>query len=186
MKGSATTLLLMGLIAVGASAQVWQELTVDDFTLKWATVSGDMLSVELSATTTGWVAVGFDPSQAMLDANIVIGYVESGTPVLRDDFGWQTYSHRADTLLGGTHDLTIDGGTESAGTTEIQFTIPLNSGDSYDKELVVGNTYTILLAMSADGMDNFTAPHAAVASAQIDIMELALESETWGRIKLFD
>ena len=56
----------------------------------------------------------------------------------------------------------------------------------YNKGLVVGNIYTVILAKSADGMDDFGAPHSAVASAQIDIMELALEPETWGRIKLFE
>ena len=174
--------MLLLLVPV-AGAQVWQEVVVDGFTLNWATVAGDMLSVKLSAPTTGWLSVGFDPTQQMLDANIIIGYVESATPVLRDDFGWQTTSHRADTLLGGTNDVTIDGGTEASGTTQIEFTIPLNSGDPKDRELTVGNVYTVIFARSENGEDNFTAPHAITSSAQIEIAPLALEANTWTAVK---
>ncbi|HPF32832.1 MAG TPA: DOMON domain-containing protein, partial [Candidatus Sabulitectum sp.] len=103
----------------------------------------------------------------------------------RDDWGWQTTSHRDDTLLGGTSDLTVDGGFESGGSTEIHFTIPLDSGDAYDKALSPGGTYPIILARSADGQDNFTAPHSLVTSASITIEALSLEPGTWGSIKAF-
>lgn len=161
----------------------WQELSVEGFTLRWQVISGDNLSVELNGPTTGWVAVGFDPTQMMLDANIIIGYVESGTAYIRDDWGWQTTSHRADTLLGGTDDVTIIGGFESGGSTEIHFSIPLDSGDEYDKAMVPGNSYSIILARSADGQDNFSAPHAAVAMAEITIEPLSLDADTWAGIK---
>jgi len=171
------------IVLSAGSALAWQEITVDGFVLRWETVSGDNLSVELSAPTTGWVAVGFDPTQMMLNANIIIGYVATGTPSLRDDFGWQTTSHRDDILLGGTSDVTVNGGFEAGGSTEIQFSIPLNSGDVYDRELVPGNTYPIILARSADGQDDFSAPHAAIATASITIEALALEPYTWAVIK---
>lgn len=183
MKG---ILLTLAVIASMASAQTWQEITVDGFTLRWATVESGNLAVQLNGPTTGWVAVGFDPSQMMLDANIIIGYVASGDVSIRDDWGWQTTSHRADTLLGGTHDVTIDNGFEEGGSTEIHFTIPLDSGDEYDKELQPGNTYNIILARSADGQDNFSAPHSVISTATITIEELSLEPETWASIKLTD
>jgi len=179
------TMLVLAAIAAVSAGQAWQEITVDGFTLRWATVEGNNLAVQLNGPTTGWVAVGFDPTQMMLNANIIIGYVASGTPELRDDWGWQTTSHRDDTLLGGTSDLTVDGGFESGGSTEIHFTIPLDSGDAYDKALSPGGTYPIILARSADGQDNFTAPHSLVTSASITIEALSLEPGTWGSIKAF-
>jgi len=177
------SLIIAGLLAAPAGAQGWQELTVGSFTLRWATMPGDSLAVELSAPTTGWVAVGFDPDSIMLGANIIIGYVSSGTPTLRDDYGWQLTSHRDDLLLGGTRNVTVDDGTESAGTTEIMFTIPLNSGDSYDKVLVPGGSYPIILSMGPNGSDDFSIQHIAVAVAQINLWELALSQDTWGGIK---
>jgi len=177
------TFIIAALLAAPAGAQGWQELTVGGFTLRWATVPGDSLSVELSAPTTGWVAVGFDPDSIMLGANIIIGYVSSSTPTLRDDYGWQVTGHRDDLLLGGTRNVTVDGGTEFGGATEIMFTIPLNSGDSYDKVLVPGGSYPIILAMGPNGVDDFSTQHLAVAVAQIDLWGLALDQDTWGGIK---
>ncbi len=162
----------------------WQEIEVSGFVLRWETLAGGDLAVELTGPTTGWVAVGFDPSMMMLDANIIIGYVSGGSTYIRDDWGWQTTSHRADTLLGGSNDVTIDGGSESGGNTEIRFTIPLDSGDQYDKPLVPGNTYPILLARGPDGADDFSTYHAFIATAEIGILEYqALLPTTWAGVK---
>jgi hypothetical protein len=178
-----TALILCSLLTAVSVAQFWQELTVEGFTLRWATVSGNELAVELSGPTTGWVAVGFDPMVAMQDANIIIGYVASGVPYIRDDFGVGSTSHAADTLLGGSHDLAVDGGSENAGVTEIMFNIPLDSGDPYDKPLNTGSTYTVILARSADGQDSFSAPHAVAVTEQIEIIGLSLEEDSWGGMK---
>ena len=183
MRGSLLVAAILAILATGASAQVWQETSIEGFTLRWATMTGNNLAVELSAPTTGWVSVGFDPTMMMLDANIIIGYVASGNQVLRDDYGWQTTSHRDDTILGGTTDVTSDGGTESGGITTLMFTIPMDSGDIYDRVLVGGNSYTVILGRSANGEDNFTAPHSVRTTTTIDILVNALDQSSWGQIK---
>ena len=83
------------------------ELTVEDVLLSMET-DGTLLTVSISAPTTGWVAVGFDPSAAMKDANIIIAYVADGEVFLRDDWGSGHTSHEADTEMGGT-ELHLDG-----------------------------------------------------------------------------
>ena len=183
MKKIAVLFLVCSLWAGTALAQDWQEITIEGFVLRWATTSGTELSVELTGPTTGWIAVGFDPTAAMQNANIIIGYVASSTPVIRDDFGVGMFSHGADTTLGGTHDVTIDGGSEAGGSTEIKFTIPLDSGDSFDRVLSPGNSYTVILARGANGMDNFTSPHAVTAVSEINLLQLSLEQETWASVK---
>lgn len=170
-------------MAATAAAQEWQELTVDGFTLRWATLEGGNLGVELTGPTTGWVAVGFDPDQMMQGANLIIGYVESGTPSLRDDWGVATTSHASDVSLGGSDDVTVDGGSESGGETTIEFTIPLDSGDDYDKPLSPGSTYPVILARGPDGADDFTTYHAFVTSAEIEILALNFDSGSWGGLK---
>jgi hypothetical protein len=177
------TVLFVLALAGLASAQGWQVLNVQGFTIEWATTGANELSVELTAPTTGWVGVGFDPDSIMLGANFILGYVASGTPTLRDDYGWQTFSHRDDTLLGGTNDISSPGGSESGGSTTITFTIPLDSGDQYDKPLDPGTSYTILLARGPNGADNFTTQHEFMTTASITIWGLALESGTWAGVK---
>lgn len=183
MKKLYLLICLLCLLPCSVLGQGWQGLEVGGFTLRWATQPGDSLAVELTGPTTGWVAVGFDPESMMLGANMIIGYVTTETTEIRDDYGYQTFSHDADTSLGGTHDVLLDGGSETGGETEIRFTIPLNSGDQYDKQLVPGNTYTVLLAHGADGEDNFTTKHEFVTSTEIEIWALSFAGRTWAGIK---
>jgi hypothetical protein len=143
-------------------------ITVDGIDLTWKP-EGQNLHITVKAPTTGWVAVGFDPSVGMMDANLILAYVAGGSVVARDDFGTAVNSHDADINLGGADNVTNPTGTEEAGSTEVAFTIPLDSGDPYDKKLVVGQTYKVLLAYGPDGADDFAIKHAVRTAANIRI-----------------
>ncbi len=129
------------------------------FDLQWK-VDGDVLHVQIAALTTGWVAVGFDPTNKMAGANFLIGYVAGGTPMISDDYGVAMFRHAPDTTLGGEKNISDLEGKEVNGATLLRFTIPLNSGDSYDKPLVPGKTYKVIYAHGSDGADNFAAYHS--------------------------
>ena len=126
--------------------------------LLWRVV-GDELEVRVSAPTTGWVAVGFDPSRMMKDANILIGYVEAGSAVVTDQFGITATGHRRDVELDGSDDVTVIGGTEAGGESELHFSIPLDSGDERDRTLVPGEEYRVILAYGEDGADDVESYH---------------------------
>ena len=128
--------------------------------LEWSTVAGAML-VKVSAPTTGWVAVGYDPTpgMGMKDANIIIGYVLNDSAYFEDDYGSGPGSHASDVSGGGVDNCTAIDGHETAGRTELQLIIPLDSGDSFDRKLNVGETYKVILAYGEDNADNFTGYH---------------------------
>ncbi len=151
----------------GNGTDDYKTKTVNNITLQWKTDTLDNLLVKVSATTVGWVAVGFDPSAGMQDANIIIGYVANDTAYIRDDFGTGLHAHAADITLGGTDDVSDAAGTETGGMTEISFTIPLDSGDSRDRVLAVGQSYTVILAWGTD--DAFDTPHTVRVTTEIDI-----------------
>ena len=152
----------------GTDDDGFKTTTAGGITLKWK-VEGDDLQVKVSAATTGWVAVGFDPANRMQGANFIIGYVSGDDVFIRDDYGSGPTAHLSDTSAGGSDDVTDEGGTEADGTTEITFTIPLDSGDSLDRVLVEGSSYTVLLGRGPNGADNFTAQHGARTSTTITI-----------------
>lgn len=145
--------------------------TVDGFTFTWreSLYSADSLMITISAPTTGWIAVGFEPTSFMEDADLIIGYVDQGYPHVRDDFGTGTVTHDSDVNLGGTRDITRIGGAETATETHISFSIPYDSGDIYDKQLTEGNTYTFIFAYGADGSDDFTSSHVWAESASFEL-----------------
>lgn len=145
--------------------------TTEGFSFTWQQDpdDSDYLLVTLAAPTTGWVAVGFQPTAFMKDANLIIGYVESDTPHLRDDFGTGQFTHASDESLGGTADAVILGGNESEGETVLEFRIPLDSGDAYDAVLSIGDSHTFIFAYGADGADDFTSAHIWAESASFEL-----------------
>jgi hypothetical protein len=142
----------------------YRQVSAVDVVLRWK-VEGSRLSVILEAPTAGWVAVGFDPANGMEDANFIIGYVEGSEVMVRDDYGTGLSAHDSDEKLGGTSDIESISGEESEGNTQIAFSIPLDSGDRYDRALEKGREYTVLLAYGKS--DGFTSVHSKRAKATI-------------------
>jgi hypothetical protein len=128
----------------------------------------EILYAALTAQTTGWVSVGFDPEARMQGANFIFGYVQDGTPFVQDMFGVRPVgqgSHPPDEELGGTDDVLEYGGQEQGDLTIIEFRIPLDSGDQYDKPLSSGMTYSIILAVGLG--DDFDSYHTAHGYSEI-------------------
>ena len=136
--------------------------------LQWR-VDGANLNIQVTAQTTGWVAVGFNPSSKMKDANILIGYISQGEAFLRDDYGIAPVQHGPDTENGGTENYSNLSGSEKDGITQIRFTIPLDSGDDLDRALTPGKSYKVILALGPDDKDDFGMYHARRGSVEIEL-----------------
>lgn len=148
---------LVSMVHVAQSAEYQHSLTVEKMTFDWS-IEGDQLAVKLSAPTTGWVAVGFNPSNKMKDANIVIGYVKKGKVKIVDDFGTGASQHKADTKVGGVENVTVVGGSEEGGATTLEFSIPLNSGDEKDGVIDPNADTTVILGYGPE-RDSFRMKH---------------------------
>ena len=135
----------------------YNTVTGKGITIQWK-VEDQNLRVRMAAATTGWIAVGFDPSNRMKDADIIIGYVQDGEVFLRDDFGVSGTAHKADEELGGSSDISDAEGREENGQTLLSFTIPLDSRDRYDRALEAGKSYKVILAVG--GKDGFGGYHS--------------------------
>lgn len=147
----------------------FQEFSNGGITFLWR-IEGENLRMAVESTTTGWVAVGFEPSLAMKDANFLIGYVAAnGTVSMRDDYGVSTSVHSSDLGLGGTEDISEISGIEEAGVTRIECVIPLDSGDAFDKPLEAGQQVFIILGAGPAGADNFTTKHSKLGMGTITL-----------------
>lgn len=142
------------------------EVTAGEITVSCRMNEGE-LELELSAPTTGWIAVGFEPSSMMKDANIIIGAVVDGEVAVEDHFGVSLFAHKPDTDLGGTKDVTPGSGSESDGRTTFSFSVPYDTGDAYDVPLVSGDTVQVILAYG--NRDNFRNKHSYRTKAEITV-----------------
>jgi hypothetical protein len=186
--GAAVFLLLPGPTAVPTTGgdpveRTSAALPSVDGTIKPGEYSGkvDVVGVEVSWSTdknalriglvspgTGWVAIGLDPQVMMDKANMILGAVVKGAVVARDDVGTGLFSHGPDTSVGGQDNLLAAAGREVDGKTILEFAIPLNSGDSADRPLVVGQTYKIIVAYQATS-DDFSERHSRRAAGEITL-----------------
>ncbi|AIF68956.1 hypothetical protein PAP_02640 [Palaeococcus pacificus DY20341] len=118
----------------------------------------EYLYMALKGQTTGWVAIGFEPTQSMKDADMIFGWVKDGEVTVLDLYSTGTYGpHPPDENLGGTNDILEYAGKEESGYTIIEFKRKLNTGDQYDKAFVRGQTIKFIFAMADD--DEFTLKH---------------------------
>lgn len=155
--------LVLSAIAVlfvsgGAMASDYDhKLDVEKMDVQWR-VDGEKIHFQLAAKTTGWVAIGFDPEKVMQGANIIIGAVKKGKVRIEDHYANRKRNHTSDEKLGGKNHVMDPRGKESDGVTTISFSLPLNSGEKWDKPIEPGQKSRIMIAFGAD-RDSFRAGH---------------------------
>lgn len=150
-------LLLFTKAASAVAAEYDHTIETKGLTFSWK-IDGNNINVKLRATTTGWVAVGFNPIKHMLGANFILGSIDNGKVMTSDEFGVRETAHEPDTAIGGTNNVTNVSGEETRRETEIRFTTPLNSGDDADGEIKTNQFIPIAFAYSARN-DNFKTRH---------------------------
>ncbi|AHF79811.1 DOMON domain-containing protein [Thermococcus paralvinellae] len=134
-----------------------QSLAGGKFIVYWRN-DGEYLYMALKGQTTGWVAIGFEPSNAMKDADIIFGWVKNGQVIVIDAYSTGTYGpHPPDEELGGTNDILEYAGKEEDEYTVIEFKRRLDTGDHYDKSLIPSQKVKFIFAL-ADS-DEFTQKH---------------------------
>ncbi len=166
LLGCSTTQTKVQMTDAGPSPEGYYTVQSKEFSLQYKVVDAHLLCI-LEGPSTGWLAMGIAPTTMMRGADFIIGYVEEDTGYIRDDYGIEFTEHAADKSIGGTDDVTLLEYDESDGKTSLVFSIPLASGDTFDKELVPGNTYKVIFA--AGPVDDFDSYHNKKAVSSITL-----------------
>jgi hypothetical protein len=122
-------------------------IAVGDMQFLW-TARADSIDIELAAPTKGWVSIGFNPEtgRTMKGANLILGLVTAGKAEVVDHFGTMKDKHQDDDKIGGQTNISNVSGSEENGTTQVAFTIPLDSADAKDAALSLDGDNIVLLA----------------------------------------
>ena len=137
------------------------------FKIHWK-FNNDKINIAMVGETTGWVALGIEPTVAMKDADMIFGWVdEDGNVSVVDAFSTgPTGPHPPDTELGGNFNILAYGGTQKDGITTIEFQRLLNTNDEYDKIFPSNGSIKIIWATSSS--DNFNAKHDNLGSGVLN------------------
>lgn len=110
----------------------------------YSRIDGDKVRLALKAKTNGYLAIGFEPSERMKDADIILGFVKEGKTMVADMFSsGPTGPHPPDEQQGGKNDVTVFGGSNKDGVTIIEFERKLDTGDAKDKAIKIGDNKII-------------------------------------------
>ncbi|MHA1967734.1 MAG: DOMON domain-containing protein [Candidatus Hodarchaeales archaeon] len=152
-------------------------LSTDEYQLYWQ-IHEETIYWGMEAKTKGWVAIGFDPTSNMKDADMVFGWVTSASMVeIRDCYSTGTYGpHPPDIELGGTDDIIAFNGTENSETTIIEFSRLLEPDDEYDNNIPKTGSYKII--WSFGNSDDFNQGHTKRGEKFITMNSTYLESST--------
>jgi hypothetical protein len=134
-----------------------------EMTLYWQN-DATTLYVGLVSPGTGWAGVGFSDRAGKPGSNIIVGAVSKGTVTIQDNYGVTKELHLAD----WTSSILTSGGSEANGQTTLEFSIPLDSGDSQDVALSPGETVNVILAYQAT-KDSFTSEHTRYSMTEITL-----------------
>ncbi len=112
----------------------------------------DYLYMALKGRTDGWLSIGFEPSEWMKDADIIIGGMEDGKATVLDEYSTGNYGpHIEDTMLGGTDDILSSGGSQEGGYTVIEFKRKLDTGDRFDTAFSPDQSISAIWGMADTG-----------------------------------
>jgi hypothetical protein len=140
------------------------------------------LYMALNGSTNGWMSIGFEPSEWMKDADIILAAVENGKAVVMDEYSTGNYGpHVKDTDLGGTNDILAFGGKEENGVTVVEFKRKLNTGDRFDKAFRTGQEISMIWAM-ADSKDGQIKHNAAKGEAILGLQADAQKPPSSGAL----
>jgi len=122
----------------------------------------------LTSQGSGWLAIGFSPSDIHMGANFIFFSVSDGETFVGDHYGVSQFVHESDLELGGSIDIVDYVGVEDKGTV-VEFVLPLNSGDDFDTVLEVGKSYSIVVAYN-EFDDSFDSKHTQWYKHKISIL----------------
>lgn len=128
-------------------------------------VSGDSVMIGLTAVTEAYLSLGIDPEGSMRDVDMIMCAMNEGRPVVGDFSGsGKHFPHPADVEAGGKMDLTDISGSRDGPTAVFEFKRKLDTGDSRDKALKIGENRVI---WAVGNTADFSSPHSGKGSGTL-------------------
>jgi len=137
----------------------------------------EQIHFTIQAKTPGWVAIGFNPTIQMKNADMIMAYYDS---VLKQGFIRDCYSigengpHPEDVTLGGETNIESFSISENNGATVVDFTRTLNTQDTYD--VVIDPNKELKLIWAIGQEDNAETLHSKMGLATIHLNKINTET----------
>jgi hypothetical protein len=126
-----------------------KRLEVNGMTIEWQH-HNDSVVFTLSALTEGWVTLGFNDKDDIVNTNLIFCRVKSGKVEVADHYVLGVGNHQPTEKVGGISNVKIIKGEEKAGKTTVSFSMPIKALDKFHFDLTEGTKRWFICAFSED------------------------------------
>ena len=126
-----------------------KHLEVNGMTVEWV-FRKNRVFFTLTAPTEGWVALGFNEKDDIVNTNLIFCRVKSGKVELSDHYVVAVGNHQPTEKLGGKSAFDDILGDEKGGKTTVSFSMPIKSNDKWHYDLIEGSKRWFICAFSAE------------------------------------
>ncbi len=141
-----------------------RKITKNGMTVSWY-LDGKEIHFEMYAPTKGWVTLGVNESSGTKNAYLLMGHIVKGEAYVVEHFAQSPGNYTPIQDLGGPVRVRNVSGKEMNGKTSLKFSLPIGKATEYQKELIEGKKYHMILAYSVD--DDFQ--HHSIMRTSVEI-----------------
>jgi len=115
----------------------------------YAEIINDIIYFCIESNAKGWIAIGFDPSSAMKDADMIFGVVTDKEAKAFDTYSTGIFGpHPDDKEIGGNYDILSFAGKRNNSKIYFEFSRKTDTKDSKDRIIIKGKDIKLLWAYS--------------------------------------
>ena len=164
MKKNVLIILVM-IINIGCDAQKngAKIVSKNQMNVSWH-FGNERIYFEMSAPTDGWVTIGFNTQSGTTGAYLLMGNIINGKVNVVEHFTKSPGNYSPITKLGAESQVENIEGIEKNNNTLIKFSLPKKAFSKYQKDLLEGNEYNMIIAYSRE--DDFQ-HHSMMRTSEI-------------------
>ena len=134
---------------VAAQTTEKKQIVKSGISLSWHYYEEEIF-IEMTAPTLGWITIGFNTTQNMAGAYLLMGRVKKGVPEVVEYYTSSPGNYQSIETHGLTPKVNNIDGDEAQHNTTIKFSLPIKSSNKIQKDLSSGQKYVLIMAYSQE------------------------------------
>ncbi|RMA56744.1 DOMON domain-containing protein [Ulvibacter antarcticus] len=149
MRTIIITLLIASLSSILLGQEHLNNIKKHGMEIQWY-FDQDTIQFTMAAPTNGWVTIGFNETNSITGAYLLMGRVRQNIAEVVEHFTLSPGNYKPINSLDDHILVNNVSGVESNNTTTISFSVEVSSACKYQKELSVGKSYWMIIAYSLE------------------------------------
>lgn len=125
-----------------------QQVTKNGMTVKWH-FENDRVHFKMCGPAQGWLAIGFNEKEDISDTYLIMGNIVNNSPNVVEYYTIAPGHYQSVVQLGANASVADIKGMQTNRYSELSFSLPVQGEGQYQKSLMKGEDYHLIMAYSA-------------------------------------